>query len=72
MISSKLIQLISEDYEALFLIPSMTTEKEVRKYWADYSIYDDACEEGINFEDYMDEFYPEANFERQFVEEINL
>lgn len=71
--TSKLIQLINNDeYEALFLVPKDTTEEKVRKYWNDYCIYDDACEEGITFQDYMDEFYPEAKFERQFVDEIHL
>lgn len=70
--TSKLIQLMGENYEALFKVPGDTTEEEIHKYWTDYGIYDDACKEGINFEDYMDEFYPEANFERQFVDEINL
>lgn len=69
---SKLIQILSEDYEALFKIPQNTTEEKIRSYWSEYTAFKEVVCEETNFEDFMDEIFPEAEFERQFLEEINL
>lgn len=69
--SNKLIQILSEGYEALFRIPENTPEENIRSYWSKYILHTEH-HEGTNFEDFMDEFFPEANFEREFLEEIYL
>lgn len=59
------IQILSDDFEALFLIDDNLTDEEVKTFYKEFeeSEYDD-------FEDFMSDVYSNIGFERMFVDEI--
>lgn len=67
----KLIQLLGDDYEALFEVPYDTTEEHIRIFYTTFQKHDEnKLLDDSNFENYMAEFFPEAGFDRVFVDEI--
>ena len=59
------VQIIADDFEALFLIDDNLTDEEVKTFYKEFeeSEYDD-------FEDFMSDVYSNIGFERMFVDEI--
>lgn len=59
------VQIIADDFEALFLIDDNLTDEEVKTFYKEFeeSEYDD-------FEDFMNDVYSNIGFERMFVDEI--
>lgn len=59
------VQIIADDFEALFLIDDNLTDEEVKTFYKEFeeSDYDD-------FEEYVNEIYSDKKFERIFVDEL--